>query len=98
MKSFRVLSAVVLCVAIFAATAAVARADDFVVGRVVALNHVENQGYFAEVQTAADRITVPMSEEVFTQLDLGDTLVLRGEAWSLLHKGFGEVGGGDRTR
>jgi len=98
MKSFRVLSAAVLCVAIFAATAAVARADDFVVGRVVALNQFENQGYFAEVQVASDRITVQMSQELFTQLDLGDTLVLRGESWSLLHKGFGEFSGGDRSR
>lgn len=98
MKSFRVLSAVVLCLAIFAATATVARADDFVVGRVVALNYFEGQGYFAEVQVASDRITVPMSEELFRVLDPGDTVVLRGESWSLLHKGFGELGGGDRVR
>jgi hypothetical protein len=98
MKSFRLLSAVVLCVAIFAATATVARADEFVVGRVVALNYFESQGYYAEVQIASDRLTVPVSEELFNQLDLGDTLVLRGEAWSLLHKGFGELSGGDRSR
>ena len=98
MKSFRVLSAVVLCVAIFAAATTVARADDFLVGRVVALNYFEGQGYFAEVQVASDRIVVPMSEDLFTQLDLGDTVVLRGEAWSLLHKGFGELAGGDRAR
>ena len=98
MKSFRVLSAVVLCVAIVAATATVARADEFVIGRVVALNYFELQGYFAEVQISSDRLTVPVSEELFNRLDLGDTLVLRGEDWSLLHKGFGESSGGDRSR
>lgn len=98
MKSFRVLSAVVLCMAIVAATATVARADEFVIGRVVALNYFELQGYFAEVQISSDRLTVPVSEELFNRLDLGDTLVLRGEEWSLLHKGFGELSGGDRSR
>ncbi len=96
MKSLRLLSAVVLCVAVFTATISVGHAEDFVIGRVVALNHFESQGYFAEVQTAAERITVQMSEDLWSQLDLNDTLVLRGETWSLLHKGIGEgfVGSG----
>ncbi len=97
MKSLRLLSTVVLCVAVFAATISMAHAEDFVVGRVVALNHYLSQGYFAEVQTTSDRVTVQMSEEQWGQLDLGDTLVLRGESWSLLHKGVGEMIG-DRAK
>ena len=88
MKSLRLLSAVVVCVAMVAVTISVSHADDFVVGKVVALNHFESQGYFAEVQLTSDRITVQMSEDLWGQLDLGDTLVLRGEEWSLLHKGL----------
>jgi len=100
MKSPRLLSAVVLCVAVFSVTISVAHAQDFAFGRVAALNHFENQGFFAEVQTASDRVTVQMSEELWNQLDLGDTLVLRGEAWFLLHKGIGEgsAGSGEKSK
>lgn len=93
MKSLRLLSTVVLCVAVFAATISMAHAEDFITGRVVALNHFIGQGFFAEVQTTTDRVTVLMSEEQWGALDMGDTLVLRGESWSLLHKGIGEMYG-----
>ncbi len=90
MKSLRLLSAVVLCVAVFSVTISVAHAEDFVIGRVVALNYFQNQGYFVEVQITTDHIVAQISEDLWGRLDMGDTLVLRGETWSLLHKGFGE--------
>ncbi len=90
MKSLRLLSAVVLCVAVFSVTISVAHAEDFVIGRVVALNYFQSQGYFVEVQTITDRVLAQISEDLWGRLDHGDTLVLRGETWSLLHKGFGE--------
>lgn len=100
MNVLRLVSAVVLCVAIVAATSSVARADDFVIGRVVALYQFESQGYFAEVQLTTDRVVVPLSQELYDQLEVGDTLVQRGADWSLLHKGFSEwsVGSGEKAK
>lgn len=93
------LLAVVLCVGIFAATSAVARADDFMVGRVAQLSHFPGQAYFVKVQTTTDRLEVQISHELYESLGIGDTVVLRGDTWSLLHKGLseGSIGMGEKV-
>lgn len=102
MKSLRLLSAIALCLAILAVTSSVARADSFVVGRVVQLVNFPGLGYSVMVQTTTDRIEVQIAEDLFNTLEIGDTVVLRGETWSLLHKGIGEgsvgTGTAERTR
>jgi hypothetical protein len=95
-----VLSAAVLAVALFAATAAVAHADEYFVGRVAALSYFPGQGYFVEISGAGPRETIQVSEELWNQLDIGDTMSQTGDTWSLLHKGpsEGAIGAGERTR
>lgn len=101
MKRTRLLAAVGLAVALFAATIAVGHADESLIfGKVVALTHIEGQGYFVEVQTTSERPLVEVTEELWNQLDIGDTLRLSAGTLSLLHKGPAEpgVGAGERTK
>jgi hypothetical protein len=95
----RLLAAVVLAVALFAATVAVGHADEYVLGEVASLSHFVSQGYFVEIQSTSDRVRVQVSEELWNQLEVGDTMRLSGDTWSLLHKGpsEGATGTGDNA-
>ncbi len=87
MKRMRIVALVVLATALVGAMVAVANAEAYVLGIVEHLIHFEDQAYVVEIQTTSDRITVEVSEEMWNQLDIGDTMRLSGETWSLLRKG-----------
>ena len=87
MRRIRPLATIVLAITLFGALVAVADADPYVLGIVENLIHIEGQGYFVEIQTTSDRNTVEVSEDLWNQLDIGDTMKLSGETWSLLRKG-----------
>ena len=89
MKRMRPVAVVVLAIALFGATVAVGHAEAYVLGQVAHLIHFEDQGYVVEIQTTSERITVEVSEELWNRLDIGDTMRLSGETWSLLRKGAG---------
>ena len=87
MKRMRIAAAVALAIALFGAMVAVAHAESYVLGIVENLIHIEDQGYLVEIQTTSDRVTVEVSEDLWNQLDIGDTMRFSGETWTLLHKG-----------
>ncbi len=86
-KRVPLLVALVLTVAFVAANVAVAHADDYLIVQVIALQHFNSTGFFAEVESAGQHFVIPVSEELWNRLDTGDTLVQSGDSWSLLYHG-----------
>jgi hypothetical protein len=65
MKRMRLEATVVLAIGLVGATVAVGHTQAYVLGQVAHLIHFEDQGYFVEVQTTSERITVEVSEELW---------------------------------
>lgn len=55
-------------------------------GHVIALG-VSSGGYVVQVLTTGTNVTVTMSQELWEQLDIGDTMIRDADGWHLLHKG-----------
>lgn len=87
MKVRASLLAVFLAAALVASNVAVAHADDYLIVRVISLNHVEGYGFYAEVLSAGQHFEIQVDQDFWNALDVGDTLVQSGDRWSLLSKG-----------